>query len=166
MYLLPGTVADHEEPQYILAKSVVRQPLGCPMQLTPDTVLLNGVVHTVDDDFTTAEAIAWRGEEIVFVGDTEKARRLAGEDTRVVDLNGRTVVPGFTDSHLHPVYAGKNLEVAVAWTTIQQMLVAGEVIPAVIPSANFVDEAILEKVNDWDRAEVEAEAEAWVEENR
>jgi predicted amidohydrolase YtcJ len=86
------------------------------MQLTPDTVLLNGIVHTVDDDFSTAEAIAWRGEEIVFVGDTEAARRLADEETRVVDLEGRTVVPGFTDSHLHPVYAGKNLEVAVQLT--------------------------------------------------
>jgi NitT/TauT family transport system substrate-binding protein len=53
----------------------------------------------------------------------------------------------------------------VAWTTIQEMLVAGEVIPSVIPSADFVDEAVLEEVNDWDRDEVEAEAEAWVEEN-
>jgi hypothetical protein len=84
--------------------------------LTPDTVLLNGVVYTVDDDFSTAEAIAVLGDEIVFVGGTEEARSLAGDDTQVVDLEGRTVVPGFIDSHLHPVYAGKNLEVAVQLT--------------------------------------------------
>jgi NitT/TauT family transport system substrate-binding protein len=53
-----------------------------------------------------------------------------------------------------------------SWTTIQEMLVAGEVIPEVMPPAEFVDEAVLEDVNDWDREEVEADAEAWAEENQ
>jgi predicted amidohydrolase YtcJ len=86
------------------------------MTLTADTVLVNGVVYAVDDDFSTAEAVAVRGEQIVFVGSTDDAMRLAGDETRVVDLEGRTVLPGFTDSHLHPVYSGKNLEVAVQLT--------------------------------------------------
>ena len=86
------------------------------MTLTPDTLFVNGLIYTVDDAFSTAEAVAVRGAEIVFVGSTDGATRLAGEDTRIVDLEGRTVVPGFTDSHLHPVNAAKNLEVAVQLT--------------------------------------------------
>jgi NitT/TauT family transport system substrate-binding protein len=53
-----------------------------------------------------------------------------------------------------------------SWTTIQEMLVAGEVIPEVLPPDEFVDESILEDVNDWDRDEVEADADAWAEENQ
>ena len=86
------------------------------MTLTADTLFVNGLIYSVDDDFSTAEAVAVRGVEIVFVGSTDRAMRLAGEDTRVVDLEGRAVVPGFTDSHLHPVNSGKNLEVAVQLT--------------------------------------------------
>ncbi len=77
--------------------------------LEPDLVLVNGRVYTVDDDFSTAAAIAIREDTIVDVGSTDDVRRLSGDDTKVVDLEGRTVVPGFMDSHLHPIYAGKNL---------------------------------------------------------
>jgi predicted amidohydrolase YtcJ len=77
--------------------------------LEPDFILVNGRVYTVDDSFSTAEAIAIKGETIVRVGSTDDVRSLSGADTRVVDLEGRTVVPGFMDSHLHPIYAGKNL---------------------------------------------------------
>ena len=86
------------------------------MKLLPDTVLYGGLVYTVDDDFRTAEAIGIRRDEIVFVGSNENAREIAGKQTRMIDLDGRTVVPGFTDSHLHALYAGKNLEQAVQLT--------------------------------------------------
>jgi hypothetical protein len=52
-----------------------------------------------------------------------------------------------------------------AWTTIQGILVAGEVIPREVPPDQFIDESILDEVNDWDRDEVEADVEAWLEEN-
>ena len=77
--------------------------------ITPDTVLLNGRVYPVDRDFTVTEAVAVLGERIIASGSTDRVRSLAGTDTRVVDLEGRTVVPGFMDCHLHPVYSGKNL---------------------------------------------------------
>jgi NitT/TauT family transport system substrate-binding protein len=53
-----------------------------------------------------------------------------------------------------------------AWDTIQGILVAGEVIPREVPPDQFIDESILDEVNDWDRAEVEADVERWVEENQ
>jgi NitT/TauT family transport system substrate-binding protein len=52
-----------------------------------------------------------------------------------------------------------------AWNTIQGILVAGEVIPREVPPEQFIDESILDEVNDWDRAEVEADAQKWADEN-
>lgn len=67
-----------------------------------DLVLVDGVVHTSDPQQTTAEAIAVTGERIAYVGTTAGARALIGPRTRVVELNGRAVLPGFQDSHVHP----------------------------------------------------------------
>ncbi|MGH9242729.1 MAG: amidohydrolase [Acidimicrobiales bacterium] len=75
----------------------------------PDAVVVNGRIYRVDRDFTTCEALAITGDRIVATGTTDEIRALAGDDTEVIDLEGRTVVPGFMDCHLHPVYSGKNL---------------------------------------------------------
>jgi len=66
-----------------------------------DLVLVNGNVYTLDDDRPTAQAIAIRGERIVAVGSDDEARALAGPDTRVIDLAGAFVSPGFNDGHVH-----------------------------------------------------------------
>ncbi|WP_151478713.1 amidohydrolase [Streptomyces albicerus] len=68
---------------------------------TPTLILTGGQVLTVDPDFTVAEAVAVRGREIIAVGTDVEVRALAGLSTRVVELNGRTVLPGINDSHLH-----------------------------------------------------------------
>jgi predicted amidohydrolase YtcJ len=66
-----------------------------------DLVLLNGTVHTVDAKQPRAEAVAVRGDRIVAVGTSDSVRALVGPKTRVMDLAGRTVVPGFEDGHAH-----------------------------------------------------------------
>jgi len=66
-----------------------------------DLVLRDGTVYTVDPRQPRAEAVAIRGGVIVFVGSSRGARAYVGPATRVVDLAGRTVVPGFTDAHAH-----------------------------------------------------------------
>jgi predicted amidohydrolase YtcJ len=66
-----------------------------------DLVLKNGVVHTVDPRRPRAEAVAVRGNRIVAVGSTAEVQALEGPTTRVLDLRGRTVIPGFDDSHAH-----------------------------------------------------------------
>ncbi|MEU1519463.1 amidohydrolase [Streptomyces sp. NPDC005811] len=68
---------------------------------TPTLVLTGGQVLTLDDAFTVAEGVAVRGRDIVAVGSDAEVRALAGPGTRVVDLGGRTVLPGINDSHLH-----------------------------------------------------------------
>jgi predicted amidohydrolase YtcJ len=66
-----------------------------------DLVLKNAVVHTADAKHPRAEAVAVRGSRIVAVGSTAEVQALVGPNTRVLELRGRTVVPGFDDSHAH-----------------------------------------------------------------
>ncbi|MHC5902935.1 amidohydrolase [Streptomyces sp. S6] len=67
----------------------------------PTLILTGGQVLTVDREFTVAEAVAVRGRDIVAVGTDTEIRALAGPGTRIVELDGRTVLPGINDSHLH-----------------------------------------------------------------
>ncbi|MFF7132297.1 amidohydrolase [Streptomyces sp. NPDC008196] len=67
----------------------------------PTLVLTGGQVLTVDRDFTVTEGVAVRGRDIVATGSDSEMRALAGPGTRVVELAGRTVLPGLNDSHLH-----------------------------------------------------------------
>ena len=73
-----------------------------------DIVLKNGNVITVDKDNSFAEAVAVKGNRIVFTGTSEEAQNFIGSDTRVVDLHGRSVVPGFIESHIHSAVMGVN----------------------------------------------------------
>lgn len=67
----------------------------------PDTALLNGVVYTADGAHTVAQAVAVGNGRIVVVGGNDEVRRLCGPATRLIDLEGRLVLPGFIDSHAH-----------------------------------------------------------------
>jgi predicted amidohydrolase YtcJ len=67
----------------------------------PDVVLLNGKIFTSNPARLWEEAIAIQGERIIAVGTTADIRALAGEGTVRIDLEGRTVVPGFNDAHWH-----------------------------------------------------------------
>ena len=68
---------------------------------SPDTILVNGRVHTVDAARPAAQAIAVCGERIGAVGTNSEIRALATAATTIVDLQGRLVLPGFNDAHVH-----------------------------------------------------------------
>src|SRR5437763_97729 len=71
-----------------------------------DLVLVNGKVWTVDRKNPAVEAVAvWR-DRILAAGTSADVRKLAGPATRVIDLKGRRVVPGFYDSHVHMLSSG------------------------------------------------------------
>ena len=72
-----------------------------PDVLAPDRVLHNGTIVTVDEDFSIAEAVAIKDGLIVAVGSNNEVLALAGSGTEKMDLEGKTVLPGFNDSHLH-----------------------------------------------------------------
>ena len=71
-----------------------------------DAVLRNGRIYTVNQARPWAEAVAVRGSEIVYVGDDSGAAALVGEDTEEIDLEGRLVLPGFVESHIHIMLGG------------------------------------------------------------
>ncbi|MBI4251056.1 MAG: amidohydrolase family protein, partial [Candidatus Tectomicrobia bacterium] len=71
-----------------------------------DMILINGKVVTADKDFSSQEAVAIRDGKILAVGPTPRIRPLAGPRTKVVDLQGRAVIPGLIDSHMHFLRAG------------------------------------------------------------
>ena len=69
--------------------------------LPADLVLTNGIIYTVDNRRSRASAMAVKGDTIVFVGDDKNASQWIGNNTRLIDLQGRLVLPGFIDSHNH-----------------------------------------------------------------
>lgn len=74
-----------------------------------DLIFINGVVHTMDKDGTTAQAVAVKGDRIQAVGTNDEIMKLKTEDTKVIDLEGKTMVPGFNDSHMHLLNYGYSL---------------------------------------------------------
>jgi predicted amidohydrolase YtcJ len=80
-----------------------------PPRLPAELVLRGAQVYTMSPSRPWAEAIAVREGRIMFVGDDSGATRLIGSQTVVHDLGGRMVLPGFNDSHAHPLSAGLEL---------------------------------------------------------
>ena len=72
-------------------------------QADKTTVFKGGTILTVDANFSAAEALAFRGNKILAVGSENTVLQAAGEDATVVDLEGKTVLPGFIDAHTHVV---------------------------------------------------------------
>jgi predicted amidohydrolase YtcJ len=70
-------------------------------QASPDLILSNGKIITVNDTFAIAQAVAVRGNRIVAVGSNADVTRLAGPNTQRIDLRGKSVMPGFIDNHAH-----------------------------------------------------------------
>src|SRR5262245_51824200 len=73
---------------------------------SPDLLVVNGTVYTVDDRVPKVEAFAVRHGRFLAVGSNAEIRKLATTDTKVIDAAGLTIVPGFIDAHTHPVYSG------------------------------------------------------------
>lgn len=69
--------------------------------LSPDIVLINGKIITVDAADSVVEAAAIKGKKIVAVGNTAAINKLVGENTRIIDLKGLTATPGLIDAHCH-----------------------------------------------------------------
>ena len=76
------------------------------MEKHPETIFLNGNVITVDPQDSLRQAVAVCGNRISFVGTTEEARRRTAPGDMVIDLSGRSLLPGFNEAHCHFGMAG------------------------------------------------------------
>jgi predicted amidohydrolase YtcJ len=95
-------------PSGLLAALLLSALLGQASAQPADLILRNGTVHTVDAASRTAAAVAIRGDRFLAVGDDATVMKEAGPNTQVVDLGGRTVIPGLIDTHLHMASAALN----------------------------------------------------------
>src|ERR1044072_6905235 len=89
------------------------------VQAQPDTVLFNGKL--VRFDAAPAEALAIRDGRIVGIGTAAKPRARPGPATQAVDLEGRTVIPGLIDSHIHAIRAGLTYTTEVHWIGVRSI---------------------------------------------
>ena len=67
----------------------------------PSLILYNGKIRTFESDTAISAALACAGPRIVATGTSDDVRRLGGPDTQMIDLQGRTAIPGLTDTHVH-----------------------------------------------------------------
>jgi predicted amidohydrolase YtcJ len=86
-----------------------------------DVIFLNGKIVTVDAKGSVSEALAVRQGHIAAVGRSSEIRALAGPATRVIDLQGRTVIPGLIDSHLHAIRAALSFSTEVNWIGVRSL---------------------------------------------
>lgn len=122
--------------------------LGATPRTPASMIFVNGDVVTMDDQAKTAQGVAVSGQTIVAVGRNEDVLALRGPATTVVDLNGRTLVPGFIDDHQYRVqkYANAGFPGAAAaldsavrqgWTTLDEL---------------YVDQGVMTELRDLDQA--------------
>jgi predicted amidohydrolase YtcJ len=95
-------------------------PAGVRAQ-SADTILVNGKVITLDGRSSVAQGVAIRDGRILEAGANEDIRKRADAHTKVVDLGGRTVIPGLMDSHIHALRAGLTYSVEVSWIGVPSL---------------------------------------------
>jgi predicted amidohydrolase YtcJ len=121
--------------RHIIAAAGISLSIGAVMLVAqqaapPDVILSNGKIITVDDRFSIAQAIAVRGDRFVAVGTNQEITKLAGPNTRRIDLRGRAVVPGLIDNHAHFMEEGAYWQVELRLDGVESRKQALEMIRA------------------------------------
>ena len=91
----------------------------------PDIILLNGKIIAADAGGSVHQALAVRDGRIIALGRSDRIKHFASRQTRVVDLGGRTVIPGLIDSHMHAIRAALSYATEVHWfgtTSVEEAL--------------------------------------------
>jgi predicted amidohydrolase YtcJ len=88
---------------------------------TPELILHNGRFTTLNRSRPEATAVAIRGGRFLRVGTRAEVMPLAGPSTRVIDLNGRRVLPGLCDNHTHIIRAGLNFTMELRWDGVRSL---------------------------------------------
>ena len=139
------------------------------MNNVAETVLINGEILTLDSENQVVEAVAIRDGKFLEVGETNEIQQLIGQRTKVIDLLGKTVIPGIIDSHTHPSnIAARFMEIDCRAPPIRNI---GEILELVkakaeelgpgrwVRGANFNDSKLEERrhINRWELDKVSPE---------
>ena len=98
-----------------MSQSTSAAPHSAPL------ILFNGCFHTVDRQNPQASAVAIQDGRFLAVGDTDEVMRHRQPDSQVIDLNGRTVIPGLNDSHIHLIRGGLNYNLELRWEGVPSL---------------------------------------------
>ena len=123
---------------FIVSSILALAVAGCAPEATQETAqeadraYINGTIYTVDEAFGTASALAVKDGRFTYVGDDAGVQAHIGTSTFVVDLEGKTVIPGLHDSHVHIRYGERELYPQVPdirsgigeWASVEQMQAA------------------------------------------
>jgi hypothetical protein len=90
----------------------------CGFAQNADAILINGKILTADAQFSVHQALAVRDGKIAAVGTNAEIRKTAGPKSQVIDLGGRTVIPGLIDSHMHAIRAASFFATEVNWAGV------------------------------------------------
>lgn len=80
--------------------------------MSADLIISGGSVITVDKENRIAEAVAVKGNKIIYVGNQKRVEKFRSTKTKEIDLKGRSLIPGFIESHLHTAVmaTGENVQ--------------------------------------------------------
>jgi predicted amidohydrolase YtcJ len=93
---------------------------GCA-QSKADIIVVNGKITTLDSSLPAASAVAIAGNKIISVGNDKEMLKLKGTKTKVIDANGRRVIPGLFDSHLHVIRGGRFYNTELRWDGVRSL---------------------------------------------
>lgn len=123
---------DGRMPWVLVAAAAVA---ACAASTPPaDLVIVNARVQTMSGTQPLAQALAIRDGRIVRVGDDLQVRELAGPATRIIDAGGATVLPGFIDTHMHPVTSSAQLDDCTAGDRELEVAALGALLAACQPT--------------------------------
>src|ERR1700760_2475106 len=88
---------------------------GMSSAQSADTVLFNAKILTVDKDFSVQQALSIAHGQVLATGSSAAMKKLAGAKAKLIDLGGRTVIPGLTDGHIHGIRAALTFGTEVNW---------------------------------------------------
>jgi hypothetical protein len=135
----------------VLALAMLVASCGGSNELPADTVLRNGQVMTIDASNSVQQAVAVRDGKIVYVGTNAGATDWVGPNTKVIDLGGRMLMPGFVDAHLHSLAGGRALLMCdLAYAPLSHAQLASQIQACLNSTSDKEPDTWLEVVN-WDR---------------
>ena len=114
---------------------------------TPDLILYNGHIVTVDGRFSSVEAVAIKNGAFAAVGKNSEVRAMAAGSTKSIDLQGRTVIPGLMDNHLHSAGGGPGVDLSRARTVADVLHAIAERV-----RASTAKDVIVVSNSDWRRS--------------
>ena len=89
--------------------------------ITPNVILMNGRIATQDERRSFAQAVAIQDGRFAAVGSNEEIMAHRAARTEIIDLGGRTAIPGLNDSHMHPIRGGLNYNMELRWDGVPSL---------------------------------------------